>query len=237
MAVIGGRERQQIVLSRRRRRERIENKLISRYLANKLHISPRPSVLGSRSIVLLHRNPSELTEIRDNLWQNEKHSNLNVPDCGKRALLCRRLWVWLAFEKILCNLFIFDRLLRGKMLQRWPWSGRVVSVDAALNLTFRWHAFVSSLKYSGNKLASFLHEGIPELGLDDVEPTVIDEISIALGEGPDAYRATFSNIEAYGVSNISLAQVRSDIDTYQFQLTYEIPRIQVRANFKSTGTL
>lgn len=123
------------------------------------------------------------------------------------------------------------------MLQRWPWSGRVVSVDAALNLKFRWHAFVSSLKYSGNKLASFLHEGIPELGLDDVEPTVIDEISIALGEGPDAYRATFSNIEAYGVSNISLAQVRSDIDTYQFQLTYEIPRIQVRANFKSTGTL
>jgi hypothetical protein len=93
------------------------------------------------------------------------------------------------------------------------------------------------LQYSGNKLASYLHEGIPELGLDNVEPVVVDEISIALGEGPDAYRATFSNIEAYGVSNISLAKVRSDIDTYQFQLTYEIPRIKVRSNFKSTGVL
>lgn len=93
------------------------------------------------------------------------------------------------------------------------------------------------LKYSGNKLASYLHEGIPELGLDEVEPTVLDEISIALGEGPDAYRAVFSNIEAYGVSNISLARVRSDIDTYQFQLTYEIPRIKVRSNFRSSGVL
>lgn len=93
------------------------------------------------------------------------------------------------------------------------------------------------LKYSGNKLASFLHEGIPDLGLEEVEPTVIDEISIALGDGPDAYRATFSNIEAYGVSNITLAKVRSDIDTYQFQLTYEIPKIKVRSNFKSTGVL
>lgn len=93
------------------------------------------------------------------------------------------------------------------------------------------------LKYSGNKLASHLHEGIPDLGLEDVEPVVIDEISIALGDGPDAYRATFSNIEAFGVSNISLARVRSDIETYQFQLTYEIPRIKVRANFRSTGVL
>lgn len=93
------------------------------------------------------------------------------------------------------------------------------------------------LKYSGNKLASHLHEGIPDLGLEDVEPTVIDEISISLGDGPDAYRATFSNIEAFGVSNISLVKVRSDIDTYQFQLTYEIPRIRVRSNFKSTGVL
>ena len=67
----------------------------------------------------------------------------------------------------------------------------------------------------------------------------IPEISILLGdpEDEDAYRATFRNIEAFGVSNISLAKVRSDIDTYQFQLTYEIPRIRVRSNFESSGVL
>ncbi|XP_070504021.1 protein takeout-like isoform X1 [Chironomus tepperi] len=95
------------------------------------------------------------------------------------------------------------------------------------------------LRFSGNKLASYLHEGIPELDLVDVEPVIIDEISISLGdpEDEDAYRATFRNIEAYGVSNITLAKVRSDIDTYQFQLTYEIPRIRVRSNFESSGVL
>ena len=30
------------------------------------------------------------------------------------------------------------------------------------------------LKFSGNKLASYLHEGIPELDLVDVEPVLID---------------------------------------------------------------
>jgi hypothetical protein len=94
------------------------------------------------------------------------------------------------------------------------------------------------LKYSGNKLASYLHEGIPELDLDNVEPIIIDEISISLGgDTEDAYRATFSDIEAFGVSNITVAKVRSDIDTYQFQVTYEIPFIKVRSNFKSSGVL
>lgn len=86
-------------------------------------------------------------------------------------------------------------------------------------------------------MASFLPDGISELDLDDVEPVEIDEISISLGDAEDSYRATFSDIEAYGVSNISVAKIRSDIDTYQFQVTYEIPFIKVRSNFKSSGTL
>lgn len=40
------------------------------------------------------------------------------------------------------------------------------------------------LKYSGNKLIQYLRQdgGIPELGIEEIEPVVIDEISIALGE-------------------------------------------------------
>lgn len=40
------------------------------------------------------------------------------------------------------------------------------------------------LKYSGNKLIQHLRQdgGIPELGIEEIEPVVIDEISIALGE-------------------------------------------------------
>lgn len=41
-----------------------------------------------------------------------------------------------------------------------------------------------------------------------IEPVIVDEIGIALGSGPDGYRATFRNIEAYGVSNLTLTNIR-----------------------------
>lgn len=66
---------------------------------------------------------------------------------------------------------------------------------------------------------------------------VVDEISIALGSGPDGYRATFKNIEAFGVSNLTFVNVRSDIDSLQFQMTIDIPKIKARAQYKSSGVL
>lgn len=50
--------------------------------------------------------------------------------------------------------------------------------------------------------------GIPEIGITEPEPVVIDEIGIALGSGPDGYRATFRNINAFGISNISVTAIR-----------------------------
>ena len=44
--------------------------------------------------------------------------------------------------------------------------------------------------------------------ITQAEPILIDEISIALGSGPDGYRAIFKDIEAYGVSNMSIVGVR-----------------------------
>uniref|UniRef100_A0A2S2QEG5 Uncharacterized protein n=1 Tax=Sipha flava TaxID=143950 RepID=A0A2S2QEG5_9HEMI len=64
------------------------------------------------------------------------------------------------------------------------------------------------LTYSANHLAMHFRKGIPELGIEDVEPIVIDEINLALGSGPDGYRATFKDIQAYGVSNLTVNQVR-----------------------------
>lgn len=55
---------------------------------------------------------------------------------------------------------------------------------------------------------SFLLLGIPELGVADVEPIIIDEINLALGAGPEGYRATFRDIETYGVSNVTITGVR-----------------------------
>ncbi|XP_001663472.2 protein takeout [Aedes aegypti] len=94
------------------------------------------------------------------------------------------------------------------------------------------------LRFAANKLTHHLRDGgIPEIGIVDVEPVVVDEISIALGSGPDGYRATFKNIEAFGVSNLTFVNVRSDIDSLQFQMTIDIPKIKARAQYKSSGVL
>ncbi|XP_052863367.1 protein takeout [Anopheles cruzii] len=93
------------------------------------------------------------------------------------------------------------------------------------------------LRYAANKLTSYIHRGIPEIGIVEVEPVVVDEISISLGSGPDGYRAAFRNIEAYGVSNLSIVNVRSDIDGMQFQMTIEIPKIKATARYQSSGVL
>ncbi|XP_031635609.1 uncharacterized protein LOC116348681 [Contarinia nasturtii] len=64
------------------------------------------------------------------------------------------------------------------------------------------------LMKSANRLARLLQAGIPELGFEDIEPVNVDEINIQLGGGEDGYRATFTNIEAYGVSNLTFTNVR-----------------------------
>lgn len=64
------------------------------------------------------------------------------------------------------------------------------------------------LKDSTNYLIANIRRGIPDLGIDNPEPIIIDEIQLALGSGPDGYRATFRNIEAFGVSNVSVIAVR-----------------------------
>lgn len=93
------------------------------------------------------------------------------------------------------------------------------------------------LQESANYLIANMKRGIPELNIEEPEPITIDEIGIALGSGPDGYRATFSNIEAYGVSNATVTAVRSDIDTNQFQFTMHIPKISTKAKYKSSGIL
>ncbi|CAH1975487.1 unnamed protein product [Acanthoscelides obtectus] len=93
------------------------------------------------------------------------------------------------------------------------------------------------LKQSTNYLIANIRRGIPELGITNPEPIVIDEIQLALGNGPDGYRATFRNIEAYGVSNVTVTAVRSDVETNQYQFTMYIPKITAKAKYESSGVL
>ncbi|XP_076270145.1 juvenile hormone binding protein 2 [Rhynchophorus ferrugineus] len=93
------------------------------------------------------------------------------------------------------------------------------------------------IRQSTNYLVANIRRGIPQLNVHNPEPIVIDEIQLALGTGPDGYRAIFKDIEAYGVSNCTITAVRSDIATNQFQFTFYIPKISARAMYESSGVL
>ncbi|XP_041973831.1 protein takeout [Aricia agestis] len=90
---------------------------------------------------------------------------------------------------------------------------------------------------SFNSLVDHLKRGTPELGIERTETLVIDELSIALGSGPDGYRATFKDIHATGVENMTITNVRSDLETHQFQLTMYGPHISTTARYRSSGIL
>ncbi|XP_035728799.1 protein takeout-like [Vespa mandarinia] len=97
----------------------------------------------------------------------------------------------------------------------------------------------SCLAKTANVLVEQFRHGLPQLGYSEVEPIILDELHIALGGGPDGYRAQFVDINAKGVSSLKVTGLRARLsdDEVQLQLVLNIPRITAVAKYRSTGTL
>lgn len=77
------------------------------------------------------------------------------------------------------------------------------------------------------------------MGYPEVEPIILDELHIALGGGPDGYKAQFKDITARGVSALRVTGLRTRLndDEVQLQLALNIPKIRAAARYRSSGTL
>lgn len=95
------------------------------------------------------------------------------------------------------------------------------------------------LTYYNNRCSGVATAGLPQLGYSEVEPIVLDELHIALGGGPDGYKAQFKDITAKGVSALRVTGLRTRLsdDEVQLQLALSIPKIRVAARYRSSGTL
>ncbi|KAH0946362.1 hypothetical protein HN011_002828 [Eciton burchellii] len=95
------------------------------------------------------------------------------------------------------------------------------------------------LAKTANVLVDHFRQGLPQLGYPEVEPIILDELHIALGGGPDGYRAQFKNITAKGVSALRITGLRARLndDEVQLQLAFSIPKIRAAARYRSSGTL
>jgi hypothetical protein len=97
------------------------------------------------------------------------------------------------------------------------------------------HPLVEMAKAKGRLLFS----GLPQLGYAEVEPIILDELHIALGGGPNGYKAQFKEIAARGVSAVRVTGLRARVadDEVQLQLALSIPKIRAVAKYRSSGTL
>ncbi|XP_020288989.1 protein takeout [Pseudomyrmex gracilis] len=95
------------------------------------------------------------------------------------------------------------------------------------------------LARTANVLVNHFRQGLPQLGYTEVEPIILDELHITLGDGPDAYRGQFRNITARGVSTLRITGLRTRLseDEVQLQLAFSIPKIRAGARYRSSGTL
>ncbi|EFN67286.1 Circadian clock-controlled protein [Camponotus floridanus] len=95
------------------------------------------------------------------------------------------------------------------------------------------------LAKTANTLVAHFRQGLPQLGYPEVEPIILDELHIALGGGPNGYRAQFRNITARGVSTLRVTGLKTRLsdDEVQLQLAFNIPKIRAAAKYRSSGTL
>lgn len=66
----------------------------------------------------------------------------------------------------------------------------------------------TSDRRSPHHLNNYLLVGIPEIQLPNVEPFKIDSLSLALTNGPNGYKITLRDIDAYGASNFMISKIK-----------------------------
>ncbi|XP_051167777.1 protein takeout-like [Leptopilina boulardi] len=100
-------------------------------------------------------------------------------------------------------------------------------------------SFDICLLKSSNELIRQFRKGLPQLGYPEVEPIILDQINIAIGEAPNNYRAQFRNITAKGVSTLRVLELQSNISDSEvlLQVVLDIPKIGAVAKYRSSGTL
>lgn len=110
------------------------------------------------------------------------------------------VWHYILFESFMSQL---DWLARECKL--------IVEKVKIANCLYLWSFLMSGMLWFLIEIVSShfnLKTNIDAFLHSQIEPVTVDEIHIQLGGGPDGYRATFRNIEAYGVSNLTLTNIR-----------------------------
>ncbi|KAH8407757.1 hypothetical protein KR222_000220 [Zaprionus bogoriensis] len=94
--------------------------------------------------------------------------------------------------------------------------------------------FIGALEH----LRPYLANGIPEIELPPVEPFKMDSLSLQLTEGPQGYKITLKNMEAFGASNYQVQSLKLGVNGGEpFKARIIMPKLKIEAKYTSSGVL
>ncbi|KAM8704551.1 hypothetical protein ACLKA7_009064 [Drosophila subpalustris] len=87
-------------------------------------------------------------------------------------------------------------------------------------------------------LRPYLASGIPEIELPPVEPFKMDSLALQLTEGPQGYKITLKNMEAFGASNFEVKSLKlGENGGEPFKARIFMPKLKIEAKYTSSGVL
>ncbi|XP_034663033.1 uncharacterized protein LOC117898014 [Drosophila subobscura] len=93
--------------------------------------------------------------------------------------------------------------------------------------------FMSAIEH----LKPYLANGIPEIQLPSVEPFKMDSLALQLTEGPQGYKITLKNMEAFGASNFQVKSLKLSENNEPFKAKIVMPKLKIEAKYTSSGVL
>ncbi|XP_034486431.1 uncharacterized protein LOC117790925 [Drosophila innubila] len=97
---------------------------------------------------------------------------------------------------------------------------------------------VNCLIGSLEHLRPYLASGIPEIELPPVEPFKMDSLALQLTEGPQGYKITLKNMEAFGASNFEVKSLKlGENGGEPFKARIVMPKLKIEAKYTSSGVL
>ncbi|KAI4458915.1 hypothetical protein MML48_6g00006193 [Holotrichia oblita] len=97
--------------------------------------------------------------------------------------------------------------------------------------------FVNCSTNAVQKLFNEIPSGIPEIGLDPLDPLQVPIIKILQGAGPVNVNASLTDVTVLGFGNTHIRHNNVDSKTYDFYTELSLPRLRIDGNYKLLGRI
>ncbi|GJQ83213.1 hypothetical protein Trydic_g18237 [Trypoxylus dichotomus] len=97
--------------------------------------------------------------------------------------------------------------------------------------------FVNCSTDAVQKLFDAIPSGIPEIGLDPLDPLKVPIIKILQGTGPVNVNASLTDVTVLGFGNTHILHNNVDPETYDFYTELRLPRLRIDGNYKLFGRI